>query len=138
VLRGADVVGVRSDLEEVFLQHFTLTYPHEQPPAREFYFARPLRRWRFDFAWPKERVAVEIEGGHWTNGRHTRGSGFRDDCEKYSEAAIRGWCVIRATADMVRSGYASDLAMTALNEARKPVLRLVVPEQPTKKTRGKK
>lgn len=128
----------RSDLEAVFLQHFTLTYPHEAPPAREFYFARPTRMWRFDFAWPLERVAVEIEGGTWTNGRHTRGSGFADDCEKYSEAALRGWCVLRFTGAQVRSGYAADFAMTALREARDPVLRKVVPEQPTKRPAARK
>ena len=60
------------------------------------------RRWRFDFAFLEHKVAVECEGGVWSNGRHTRGKGFIEDCSKYSEAAILGWCVIRrATADLL-------------------------------------
>lgn len=63
-------------------------------PVREFVFAKP-RRWRFDFAWPSRKVAVEIEGGVWSGGRHTRGGGFIGDCEKYNEACFCGWQVYR-------------------------------------------
>lgn len=57
------------------------------------------RRWRFDFAWPAARVAVEIEGGTFGPGksRHTSGEGHRKDCEKYNRAAALGWCVLRYT-----------------------------------------
>lgn len=76
------------------------------PPAeREFRFD-PTRRWRFDFAWPDPRVALEVEGATWIGGRHTRGAGFEADCEKYSAAAIYGWCVIRATTGQVKRGDA--------------------------------
>lgn len=63
-------------------------------PASEYRF-HPTRRWRFDYAFPERRVAVEVEGGAFIRGRHTRGSGFRRDLEKYSEAAAMGWLVIR-------------------------------------------
>ena len=53
------------------------------------------RRWRFDWAWPQYKIALEQEGGIWTRGRHTRALGYLRDMEKYSEAAILGWCVIR-------------------------------------------
>lgn len=64
-------------------------------PAREFAFAAPVREWRFDFAWPAVKVALELDGAVWTQGRHTRGSGFLGDLEKMNEAAIRGWLVLR-------------------------------------------
>lgn len=61
-----------------------------------------VRRWRFDFAWVRQRVAVEIEGGAWTQGRHTRGVGFGADCAKYNAATLAGWRVLRFTGDMLR------------------------------------
>ena len=69
-------------------------------PEPEFRF-HPVRRWRFDWAFPPERVAVEVEGGAWTRGRHTRGAGFIGDCEKYSVAATLGWRIIRVTPDQL-------------------------------------
>lgn len=69
----------------------------------------PPRRWKFDWAWPRERIALEIEGGAWTRGRHTRGKGFLGDMEKYNRAAIMGWIVVRATPDDVTLGRAAVL-----------------------------
>ena len=51
------------------------------------YRFHPTRKWRFDAAFPSEKVAVEIEGGVWKYGRHNRASGFLNDMEKYNEAA---------------------------------------------------
>lgn len=82
-------------------------------PQREYRFAAP-RRWRFDFAWPASMVALECEGGSWVNGAHGRGIHFESDCLKYSEAAIRGWRVIRVTAKMIQSGAAIELLRRAL------------------------
>lgn len=59
------------------------------------------RRWRFDFACPDVRVAIEVEGGEWCGGRHTRGVGFNADCEKYNEATCAGWAVFRLTGAMI-------------------------------------
>ena len=74
---------------------------HRLPePVSEHRFAPP-RRWRFDYAWPDRRLALEVEGGAWTRGRHTRGKGFIADCEKYSVAAVRGWRIIRVTPDQL-------------------------------------
>jgi len=72
---------------------------------REYKF-HPTRKWRFDFAWPLEKFAVEIEGGVWSGGRHTRGKGFIEDCIKYNEAVMLGWRVIRVTTEMVENGEA--------------------------------
>ena len=82
-------------------------------PQREYQF-HPSRKWRFDYAWPAERVALEVEGGAWVHGRHVRPEGYERDCEKYSEAAIRGWRVIRATTGMIESGLAFSLVERAL------------------------
>jgi len=63
-------------------------------PVCEFRF-HPVRRWRFDYAWPAQQVALEVEGAVWTGGRHTRGSGFVRDCEKYNTATAAGWRILR-------------------------------------------
>lgn len=55
------------------------------------------RKWRFDYAWPDAKVAIEVEGGVWTGGRHTSSAGFIKDIEKYNAAARLGWRVLRCT-----------------------------------------
>lgn len=55
------------------------------------------RRWRFDYAIPEHKIALEVEGGVWTGGRHIRAAGFLKDMEKYNTAAAMGWQVLRCT-----------------------------------------
>ena len=85
--------------------------------VREHRF-HPKRRWRFDFAWPERRLAVEVEGGTWSQGRHTRGQGFAADCEKYNAAALLGWRVLRFTKEMVENWSAVKLVQEALRGER--------------------
>lgn len=59
------------------------------------YKFHPKRRWRFDFCHIESRTAVEIEGGVWTNGRHTRATGFIGDIEKYNAATLESFAVLR-------------------------------------------
>jgi len=61
---------------------------------REFRF-HPTRRWRADFAHLESRTLIEIEGGIYVNGRHNRAAGFAADLEKYLEACLDGWRVVR-------------------------------------------
>ena len=62
--------------------------------VKEFRF-HPTRRWRFDYAIPSHKIALEVEGGVFTGGRHIRSKGFIGDMEKYNEAARLGWTVVR-------------------------------------------
>ena len=84
-------------------------------PLREHTFAPP-RKWRADFAWltGTHKVLLEVEGGSWIAGRHTRGKGFEADCEKLNEAALDGWIVLRVTTGMVEDGRALLLVRRAL------------------------
>ena len=70
-------------------------------PVEHFRF-HPVRRWAFDIAWPEHKVALEIEGGAFTGGRHTQGAGYTQDCEKYNAATFLGWSIIRITSPMLR------------------------------------
>ncbi|MGL5912790.1 MAG: hypothetical protein ACRCZB_01395 [Bacteroidales bacterium] len=57
----------------------------------------PTRKWRFDYAIPELKIALEVEGGVWTGGRHTRPQGFLGDIEKYNAGALLGWRIFRTT-----------------------------------------
>lgn len=56
-----------------------------------------VRRWRFDYASQARRIAIEIEGGVYSRGRHTRPKGFLGDIDKYNAATLQGWRVLRCT-----------------------------------------
>jgi len=83
-------------------------------PVLEHRF-HPTRKWRFDYAWPDHHVALEVEGAIWRRGRHTRGSGFVKDMEKYNAAAILGWRVIRCTPDSLNTGRTIELVKNTLS-----------------------
>lgn len=73
------------------------------------------RRFLFDFAWPSEKVVLEIHGGQWTGGRHQTGWGFARDRVKMNLLALRGWLVIEACTDHVNSGEFIDWVKLALS-----------------------
>jgi len=91
----------RTALEDRF--EVALRMRNNIPPWEcEHQFAKP-RKWRFDFAWPDLKLAVEIQGGQWTQGAHSRGGGMNRDCEKNAHALMLGWRVLFLTGDQVRN-----------------------------------
>lgn len=85
----------RSYLEALFESQIQR---HGMPePVREFGF----RGWRFDFAWPTLKIAIEIDGGTYVGGAHVRGKGYERDCKKNNAAQLEGWIVLRADRNMV-------------------------------------
>lgn len=80
---------------------------------QEYIFAYP-RKWRADFAFIEDRLLVEIEGGVWSGGRHTRGSGFVKDLDKYNHATLLGYRLLRVTPAMIEDGTALALVEQAL------------------------
>lgn len=94
---------VPSALEAAFMTYWRIKthaepYPLLPDPWPEFVFDSE-RNWRFDFAWPHCRVAVELDGGQWSRGRtaHAGGRGQQRDCEKSNAANLAGWCLLRYT-----------------------------------------
>lgn len=84
----------------ILLRHYKI------PFHREFRF-HPTRKWRFDFVigdFPSMmKIAVEVEGGVYSNGRHTRGSGYSADLVKYNTAILCGWKVLRYTTKQINT-----------------------------------
>ncbi|WP_119025140.1 DUF559 domain-containing protein [Acinetobacter soli] len=70
------------------------------------YKFHPERNWRADFWITGSKILVEVEGGIWSGGRHTRGKGYLGDMEKYNAAAILGFKVLRFDTQQVKSGLA--------------------------------
>lgn len=70
------------------------------------YKFHPKRQWKADFHMTGTKILVEIEGGIWTGGRHTRGKGFIHDMEKYNAATVLGYQVLRFSTEQVKSGLA--------------------------------
>ncbi|MDF2414514.1 hypothetical protein [Aeromonas sp. 1HA1] len=71
-------------------------------PVTELLF-HPKRKWRFDYAWEEQMIAVEIHGGIHSGGRHTRGKGFVEDRTKMNEAALLGWTVLEVTLEHIKT-----------------------------------
>lgn len=71
-------------------------------PVREFQF-HPSRKWRFDYAFIDAKIALEVEGGVYTGGRHIRPRGFLGDVDKYNAASVMGWRVLRVVPDQLRT-----------------------------------
>jgi len=75
---------------------------------QEFKF-HPDRKWRFDFAWPEEKIAIEVEGGLFSQGRHTRGRGYIGDMQKYNAAVCLGWRVLRYGTAQINGNVLQDI-----------------------------
>jgi hypothetical protein len=98
------VSAKQSAVDALAVQCSTLGYKIE----REHLFAKEAmgRRWRFDIAFPDIKVACEVDGGVFIQGRHSRGAGIEADCQKYGAALQLGWIVVRSTPRLVKSGEA--------------------------------
>lgn len=86
--------------------------------VREHRFCE-FRRWRFDWALPNKKIAVEYDGLFSVRSRHTTPTGFTNDCTKMNAATFYGWRVIRLTAIHTKEmGKVFDLvaAMTEGND----------------------
>lgn len=85
-----------------FLQKWVLVTGEACSAEREVMF-HPTSRWRFDLAWPDKKVAVELHGGSWQQGRHQRGAGFTRDRQKMVAAIELGWRVLEFTDEDLRT-----------------------------------
>ena len=100
--------------EELFALHCRI---YQLNPEREVKLIEG-RQWRFDFWFPAQKIAVEIEGGtKFGRSRHSQGAGFEGDCRKYNAAVIAGITLIRFTTAMVESAEAIDFIRILIAQA---------------------
>ena len=93
---------------------FALSVMEVCQPIREHRF-HAKRKWRFDFAWPDHKFAVEVEGVTYEGGRHQRVEGFIADLDKYEAAMLDGWVVYRCSGKQINSGRAVEVISTMLD-----------------------
>jgi hypothetical protein len=92
------------------------------PPVPEYAFALHRgRKWRFDWAWPAHRLALEVEGGHFgTSAKHRRGvDHVLGDIEKFNVAQLEGWIVLRVIPQQLATAPTCDMVRAALAQRRK-------------------
>jgi very-short-patch-repair endonuclease len=94
-------VTLQSELEAQFSLAWRAFKPSHLPDPEIEYRFDQMRKYKLDFAWPKHKLAVEVEGGQWKYGRHVRGAGFEEDCRKYNLLVMRGWRLLRFSTNMV-------------------------------------
>jgi very-short-patch-repair endonuclease len=95
----------KSELEETLL--LLIRAEGLPEPEREYMFAKSIgRRWRLDFAYPEKRIGIEVQGGTYIRGAHSRGTGLERDYEKYNQAQVLGWDVYQFSRKMIESGEA--------------------------------
>lgn len=97
------VLLCRSDLKEECIKEYKF---HE------------TRKWRFDYAIPKYKIAIEVEGGVWIGGRHTSPKGFLGDIEKYNTATVMGWKVLRTIPDELCSNATLDMIRNIIKQSK--------------------
>jgi len=101
----------KSELEDQFayqLDALGLTgYLREYPAIKG-------RKYRFDFCFKDARLLIEINGGTFTKGAHSTGTGIRRDYEKNNLAQLAGWRCLMFDGEMVRSGEAVEIVRKAL------------------------
>lgn len=102
---------------EILLE-FQLGCLNAPRPQREFMFdTENKRKWRFDFAWPEKKLAVECEGVTSYGkslGRHQTAKGYSADLDKYNAATMQGWHILRFNQEHVKSGQAVSMIMVFL------------------------
>jgi very-short-patch-repair endonuclease len=100
------------------LEYMLRVFGQKLPSAVREYRFHPTRRWRFDFAWPDHKVAVECDGGQWAfkGGRHNTDA----DRDKINTATSLGWSVLRFSRHQIT--HEIDTVLDRLRESLKIVV----------------
>ena len=104
----------KSELEDLLA--FQIRAAELPEPEREYRFF-PERRFRADFAFVKQRLLIEINGGlYMPRSGHRTAKGVLRDMTKANLAALGGWLYLQFSADQVQDGSALNIIETVLKE----------------------
>lgn len=88
-----------SGLEDTFAHYIRFLAPDLAVGMVEQYRIAPERRFKWDFAWPEKKTAIELHGGLWAYGAHSRPAGVQRDMTKANVATLAGWKVLYFSTD---------------------------------------
>jgi very-short-patch-repair endonuclease len=100
----SNIVAKHASEPEFIFAHQALA--DKLPPFVCEYRFDDVRKFRFDFAWPDRKFAVELEGGIFSKGAHSRPLGILRDIDKGNLAVMKGWSVLRFSPAQVKNGEA--------------------------------
>lgn len=103
----------KSELEETLL--WQIKAEGLPMPEREWRF-HPTRKWRFDFSYPDRKIGIEVQGGIYVRGAHSRGTGLERDYEKLNTAQMLGWTVFQFSRKMIENGEATKIIKHFMKE----------------------
>lgn len=121
--RKSDSKIINNDTDRSKFSKWELAFAElweEYYPSIDLYFNYsfiPPRRFRFDFASLDSKVAIEINGGNWINGRHTRASNLSDEYKKLNLATLNGWRVFILSPEMIGEEWLRAIANTIKNNS---------------------
>lgn len=103
--RGKTTSGSGSKAEELLAAHLRAAGIQHKRQHRW----HPTRRFAADFAFDEgvtTTLLVEVDGGLFVRGRHSRGPAREADMERDAEAMMLGWTVLRVSPRHVKTGKA--------------------------------
>lgn len=103
-MRLAKIRATHRKLEAVFEQHLTWSGMRAAFESQVKFHAQ--RKWRLDYFAASYALAIELHGGTFSAGHHTRGVGFQGDREKINAASEQGITVLEFTGAMLENGTA--------------------------------
>lgn len=95
MVKKCRVIASTASCTDLFQRYLMSEMPGVEV-VKEYMF-HYTRKWRFDYAIPELKVAIEIDGGVWDYGRHNRPQGYINDMKKLNNAISLGWYVLRFT-----------------------------------------
>jgi hypothetical protein len=80
-----------------------LRYYGVPPYVCQFNYTSGQTKHAADFAWPLEKILLEVQGGVWSaKSGHSGGTGITNDCIRGNLAAVHGYRVIRVTTAQIK------------------------------------
>jgi hypothetical protein len=84
--------------------------------VREYEFAKPIRKYRADFAFPGRKLLIELNGGLHSLSGHTSAIGIQRDYDKLALATLLGFRLLYFSGSDVQCSRALQCTRAAIKD----------------------